>query len=40
MDRIFTTPDVHVAATGYDLEGGLRAGSDHALHHADVVVPA
>ncbi len=36
MDRIYTTPDLGVSGTGYDLDEGRRYGSDHALHHADL----
>jgi len=40
MDRIFVSPGLDVRASGYDLDAGRTAGSDHALHHADLVRPA
>lgn len=39
MDRIYASPDLRCVDGGYDLEGGRRAGSDHALHWIDFEYP-
>lgn len=36
MDRIFTSPELGVTDAGYEWDASMAAGSDHALHRAEL----
>jgi hypothetical protein len=38
MDRIFVSPSVRAVDSGYEWDLAVAAGSDHAIHWADLQV--